>query len=106
MNEKQHQQVNDPEILSRVASYEMAFRMQSSVPELTDLSQESGRRLPIMVLKQASPHLRTTACLPVDWLNVGFDLCSSTIEAGIHTLILSISTNVSVLLRIVPFQHC
>ena len=30
----------DPEILSRVAQYEMAFRMQASVPELTDLSKE------------------------------------------------------------------
>ena len=30
----------DPEIATRIASYEMAYRMQSSVPELTDLSQE------------------------------------------------------------------
>ncbi len=30
----------DPEINARIAQYEMAFRMQSSVPELTDLSQE------------------------------------------------------------------
>jgi Protein of unknown function (DUF1501) len=33
----------DPEILSRVAQYEMAYRMQSSVPELTDLSKEPER---------------------------------------------------------------
>jgi len=32
----------DPEIASRVAQYEMAFRMQASVPELTDLSGESA----------------------------------------------------------------
>jgi hypothetical protein len=30
----------DPEISTRIAQYEMAFRMQSSVPELTDLSKE------------------------------------------------------------------
>lgn len=30
----------DPEIATRIAQYEMAFRMQSSVPELTDLSKE------------------------------------------------------------------
>jgi hypothetical protein len=30
----------DPEILTRIASYEMAYRMQSSVPELTDISKE------------------------------------------------------------------
>jgi Protein of unknown function (DUF1501) len=31
----------DPEIATRIAQYEMAFKMQSSVPELTDLSKES-----------------------------------------------------------------
>jgi uncharacterized protein (DUF1501 family) len=31
----------DPETLARIDAYEMAFRMQMSVPELTDLSQES-----------------------------------------------------------------
>lgn len=41
MNRHQHRQVGDPEILTRIASYEMAYRMQSSVPELTDLTQES-----------------------------------------------------------------
>src|SRR5205814_4559798 len=32
----------DPEINTRIAQYEMAFRMQTSVPELTDLSGESA----------------------------------------------------------------
>jgi hypothetical protein len=32
--------VGDPEIATRIAQYELAFRMQSSVPELTDLSKE------------------------------------------------------------------
>lgn len=31
----------DPEIATRIASYEMAYRMQSSVPELVDISKES-----------------------------------------------------------------
>ena len=34
--------VDDPEISARIAQYEMAFQMQSSVPELMDLSQEPG----------------------------------------------------------------
>ena len=34
------QQTGDPEIATRIAQYEMAFRMQSSVPDLTDLSKE------------------------------------------------------------------
>ncbi len=33
-------EVGDPEIDTRIASYEMAYRMQSSVPELTDISGE------------------------------------------------------------------
>jgi hypothetical protein len=41
MNQIQEAKVGDPETLARVAQYEMAFRMQSSVPELTDLSKES-----------------------------------------------------------------
>jgi hypothetical protein len=35
----------DPEIATRIAQYEMAFRMQSSVPELTDLTKESKATL-------------------------------------------------------------
>src|SRR4026209_2000440 len=34
-------QFGDPETSTRIAQYEMAFRMQSSVPELIDLSKES-----------------------------------------------------------------
>ena len=40
LNQLQYQEVGDPETQARVAQYEMAFRMQSSVPELTDLSKE------------------------------------------------------------------
>lgn len=40
LNELHLQQTGDPEIATRIASYEMAYRMQSSVPDLTDLSQE------------------------------------------------------------------
>ncbi len=35
----------DPEIQTRIAQYEMAFQMQTSVPELTDFSQESASTL-------------------------------------------------------------
>lgn len=40
MNELNFQQFGDPETKTRIAQYEMAYRMQSSVPELTDLSNE------------------------------------------------------------------
>src|SRR5262249_47404972 len=40
LNQIQQERELDPEIESRVAQYEMAFRMQTSVPEVTDFSKE------------------------------------------------------------------
>ena len=40
LNAMQHAETLDPEINTRIAQYEMAFRMQTSVPELTDLRGE------------------------------------------------------------------
>jgi hypothetical protein len=40
LNGQHHAQVGDPEIQSRIAQYEMAFRMQSSVPDLLDTAHE------------------------------------------------------------------
>ena len=40
LNQAKLEDFGDPEIATRIAQYEMAFRMQSSVPELTDLSKE------------------------------------------------------------------
>ncbi len=40
MQEGQFETLNDPEIEARIAQYEMAFRMQSSVPEISDISGE------------------------------------------------------------------
>ena len=45
LNQEQYQQVLDPEINDRIAQYEMAYRMQTSVPELTDLSGETQATL-------------------------------------------------------------
>ena len=43
LNQAQYQEFGDPEIATRIAQYEMAFRMQASVPELTDLSKEPAQ---------------------------------------------------------------
>ena len=45
LNQQHEQVVGDPEIASRIAAYEMAFRMQASAPELIDLNQESPETL-------------------------------------------------------------
>ncbi len=53
MNELRFQQVGDPEIHTRIAQYEMAYRMQTSVPELIDFSDE-----PEHVLEMYGPQVR------------------------------------------------
>ena len=40
LNQIQHEKIGSPETLARIEQYEMAFRMQSSVPEMADLSSE------------------------------------------------------------------
>jgi hypothetical protein len=45
LNRQHEALVGDPEIATRIAQYEMAFRMQASVPELTDLRGESAATL-------------------------------------------------------------
>ena len=45
LNEKEYQRTFDPEVRSRISQYEMAYRMQMSVPELTDISDEDDETL-------------------------------------------------------------
>jgi hypothetical protein len=57
LNELKLAEAGDPEIATRIAQYEMAYRMQTSVPELTDLSREPKHVLEMYgpeVLKQGS----------------------------------------------------
>src|SRR5262249_38083910 len=42
LNQLNYEAVGDPETHTRIAQYEMAYRMQASVPELADLSSESA----------------------------------------------------------------
>lgn len=43
LNHEQEDHFGDPEIAARIKQYEMAYRMQASVPELTDLSDEDEK---------------------------------------------------------------
>lgn len=45
LNRLQHERLHDPEIATRISQYEMAFRMQTSVPDLMDLSNEPAHIL-------------------------------------------------------------
>ncbi len=40
LNQLKLGELGDPEIATRIAQYELAYRMQTSVPELTDVSDE------------------------------------------------------------------
>jgi len=53
----------DPEIATRVAQYEMAFKMQASVPDLTDLSKESARTLDMYGPQAREPGTFAHNCL-------------------------------------------
>ena len=57
------QQVGDPEIAARIQSYEMAFRLQASAPELMDLSQEGQESLNRYGIKDAQQPSFARNCL-------------------------------------------
>ena len=54
LNQHRLEQIGDPEISTRIAQYELAYRMQMSVPELTDISKE-----PKSVLDMYGPNVLT-----------------------------------------------
>ena len=53
----------DPEIQTRISQYELAFRMQSSVPELTDFSKESKATLDLYGMKEPGDGSFASNCL-------------------------------------------
>src|SRR5213594_743127 len=59
LNRLRHRHVRDPEIASRIASYELAFRMQSAAPELMDLRGESQATLNAYGLDREDPKIKT-----------------------------------------------
>ncbi len=63
LNEGRLAAEGDPEIATRIASYEMAFRLQTSAPELTDLSKESKETLELYGVKDPAKPTFARACL-------------------------------------------
>ncbi len=58
LNGVRHAAIGDPEIESRAAAYELAFRMQSAAPELTDLSKESRKTLDAYGIDRPEPEIK------------------------------------------------
>ena len=63
LNQQQLAQQHDPEIATRIAQYEMAFRMQSSVPALTNLRDESAATLDAYGPQSRQPGTFAANCL-------------------------------------------
>lgn len=63
LNELEFARTGDPEIETRIAQYELAFRMQTSVPELSDLSTESAETLDLYGLKTPGDGSYASNCL-------------------------------------------
>jgi hypothetical protein len=55
INQLRYERVHDPEIASRIGSYELAFRMQMSAPDLIDLSNESQETLDMYGVDRKDP---------------------------------------------------
>jgi hypothetical protein len=58
-----HEETSNPEILTRIAQYEMAFRMQASVPELTDMSKEPAHTFELYGEDARKPGTFAANCL-------------------------------------------
>ncbi|MBM3783406.1 MAG: DUF1501 domain-containing protein [Acidobacteria bacterium] len=76
MNREQLDVTGDPEVATRISQYEMAFRMQTSVPELTDLSKE-----PAHVVDRYGPDARKPGSFAANCL-----LARKLSERGVRTV--------------------
>ena len=63
LNKENYQKFEDPEIETRIAQYEMAFRMQTSVPELADLSGETQHVLDLYGPEVLVPGTFANSCI-------------------------------------------
>ena len=87
LNQEEYRQFADPETQTRIAQYEMAFRMQTSVPELTDISNE-----PKHVLDLYGPDVHKPGtfaamlpCWPAGWSSATSASSRSSTAAGTST---------------------
>src|SRR3954447_20903847 len=67
LNSTHEADAGDPEIESRIRSYEMAYNMQFSVPELADIEKEPAEVHKMYGTQPGKNSLRTTACWRAAW---------------------------------------
>ena len=79
--------LGDSEIATRINSYEMAFRMQSSAPSVMDLVNEPKHILEMYGANPVSRHSPTTVCWHDASSKRAYDLCSCSMNRGINMAI-------------------
>ena len=67
LNEIQGRDLGHPETATRIAQYELAFRMQTSVPEVMDISREPRHLIDAYGAEPGASSFATTACSPGGW---------------------------------------
>jgi len=63
LNQLREKEIGDPEITTRIAQYEMAYRMQTSVPELADISDEPASTFKLYGEEAKQPGSHAANCL-------------------------------------------
>ena len=63
LDEINEKEFGDPEILTRIRQYEMSYRMQTSVPELTDLSKEPASTFDLYGSESRTPGTYAANCI-------------------------------------------
>ena len=63
LHERAHEDTGDPELEARIAQYEMAFRMQASVPEVSDLSDETESTFDLYGADSREPGTYAANCI-------------------------------------------
>jgi hypothetical protein len=85
LNRQHHDLVDDPEIATRIAQYEMAFLMQTSVPELMDAKGEPQHVLDLYGCTPGDGSFASIVCSRDGSPNAGSVLSSSTTRTGTTT---------------------
>ena len=84
LNDKRENSMGDPEINTRISAYELAYRMQTSAPELTDISKEKPETLAMYGAEPGKPSFANNCLLARRMVERGVRFVSLYHEAWDH----------------------
>ena len=85
LNEMQNRELGNPETLTRIAQYELAFRMQMSVPEVMDITKETKETLDAYGAQPGAASFANNCLLAAGSSSREFAMCNFSTGAGIFT---------------------